>query len=180
MTEAERSWVARWVKGDVSGLDVEEALGVQLTEVSHRWLVESQVSQDPEAMEWALHVGHAFGFDPASLPVLQRLAFEGWHEQHEAIVNALEELRDVNSVALLCRLAESDFGYRTWDDSRSLQVRCVYSLTKIGSADAVQALQSLLRGRFEEVRQTAAQELRWLRLHGRSAELRAQAERALE
>ncbi len=112
------------------------ALGLQL-------LRDAIGRRDGVDVEYALTVCFTFGFTEDHLPLLLSLATAEWHQRHEDVASALDDLRSPRSVDALTHLAEWVPAYLQFDDARALAVKAIWALGNIGTAAARNVLRSL-------------------------------------
>jgi HEAT repeat protein len=135
-----------------------------------RRLEHACATQDAGAAETALDEAFRRGLSPAFVPVLIALLGSPWHQRHEDIVRALQELRDPRAVDALYRAALVEYEYREYDEFRGLARRCTWALADIGTAEAFSRLQALASSRDELVAGYARKRIeRWQDELGRKA-----------
>jgi hypothetical protein len=110
-------------------------------------------------VEIGLHLGFRFGFTPDFLDVLIRLSDANWHQRHEDVVTALDELRDVRATDAFYRATLKLHTYLDYDDSRALASKAIWALGRLGDATADQRLRSLAESGEPVVRAYAREQL---------------------
>lgn|SRR5512138_1520406 len=78
-----------------------------------------------------------------TLPILNQLLVEGWHQKHEDIALSLEKSHDPSSVEALYHAALSRYRYLDYDESYGLARKCIWALSKIGTVEADRRLRDL-------------------------------------
>lgn len=101
--------------------------------------------RDPVDVELALVVCFTFGFSGDHVQPLITLAFADWHQRHEDVALALEELKAPASVDALAHLARWVPDYLSYNDGQALATKAIWGLGKIGNDAARAALTSLAR-----------------------------------
>lgn len=132
--------------GRISNQEFCDALSTKADDAAalgFRWLKTALAEHDPEGVEFGLFIGHRFGFIESHLQVLLRLADEGWHTQHENVVDGLAVLHSPLSVDTLYRTALARFEYLEYDEAFALGVKCIWALGALKSEDAVVRLREL-------------------------------------
>src|SRR5215467_7106100 len=86
--------------------------------LASRLLEDAYLAQDGDALECALVVGFTFAFAPEHTKILNHLVEADWHERHEDVVSALDELRSPDSVEALFRATQWIPKSLEYDDSR--------------------------------------------------------------
>jgi hypothetical protein len=94
-------------------------------------------------VEFGLYLGFRFGFTPEFLDVLIRLSDADWHQRHEDVVAALDELRDLRATDALYRATLKLHTYLDYDDSRALASKAIWALGRLGDTTADQRLRTL-------------------------------------
>lgn len=118
------------------GITDGKALGLEL-------LRESVQSLDTYDVEIALFVCFTCGLTPTHLGPLLDLASAEWHNRHEDVVSALDELRTAEAIPALVRATQWVPEYLGFDESRALATKAIRALGNIPGSDAEQALISL-------------------------------------
>jgi hypothetical protein len=80
---------------------------------------------------------------PIHAPALILLAEAPWHQRHEDVVRALQQLRSSDAVDALERTAFSVHEYLAYDGDFGLARKCTWALADIGTPAAHQALTRL-------------------------------------
>jgi hypothetical protein len=125
--------------------------------VAARLLEEACESKNPDDVQCALVVGHAFGFASDHVGILARLLEADWHVSHEDVVSALDRLRSPEGVNALYRATQWIPEYLSYDDSRALAVKAIWALGKL-SGDEAEAVLHQLAASSDTVIQDAAKE----------------------
>ena len=110
-------------------------------------------------VEWALIVCSVFGYCEAHIPLLLSLADADWHHSHEDVAWMLGIIGGAQAVPALVHLATWVPDYLEWDDARALGVKAVWSLYKIHSENARQALVVLVDDSNEVISKNARERL---------------------
>jgi len=98
--------------------------------------------RSPELAESA--VFRAFSvLHPVHAPALMLLAGAPWHQRHEDVVRALQQLRNPDAVSVLERTAFSTHQYLAYDEDFGLARKCTWALADIGTPAAREALTRL-------------------------------------
>lgn len=116
-----------------------------------RGLERACATRDAGAVDTALGEAFGCGLSPAFVPVLVALLASPWHQRHEDIVSALQELRDPRAVDALYHAALVEHEYLAYDEFRGLARKCTWALADIGTAEAFARLQALARSGDELV-----------------------------
>jgi hypothetical protein len=137
--------------------------------------------RDADAVEAGLVLADLFGMDGRHIPILERLAGEDWHRQHEDIVFALGKLASPTSVEVIYEAARSRNPYlQEYDDSFELRSKCIHALGNIGTVGAVRRLERLHELLEDsQLQAKIVRRLRELASDGASEEVRAEARMAL-
>jgi hypothetical protein len=69
-----------------------------------------------------------------------------WHERHEDLASALQEIRDPETVDALFEAASSRHAYLEYDELFGLARKCTWALADIGTPKAKACLLELARG----------------------------------
>jgi HEAT repeat protein len=77
---------------------------------------------------------------PIQAPALILLAEASWHQRHEDVVLALQDLRCPDAVGALERTTFSVYEYLAYDEHSGLARKCTWALADIGTPEAHQAL----------------------------------------
>lgn len=126
------AFLAAWGTRDGSQLGVEQLEGATDRE-------------DGTDVEFALVICFSFGLRPELLPTLTRLTDASFHQAHENIASALDDLRDPRSIPALLRLAATVPDYLAWDENRALARKAIFGLGNLQTAQADAALDQLAR-----------------------------------
>ncbi len=128
------------------------ALGLQL-------LRDAVDRRDPTDVEMALIVSSHFGFSSDHIEPLIVLAYADWHQQHENVAWALENMRPPEAVDALAHLARWVPSYLEFDNARALAVKAIWGLGKIGNEPARCELEALSHANSEVVARNARSQL---------------------
>jgi HEAT repeat protein len=108
---------------------------VELLEIAIR-------KRSPELAESA--VFRAFSvLHPVHAPALILLAEAPWHQRHEDVVRALQQLRSPDAIGPLERTTFSTHDYLAYDEDFGLARKCTWALADIGTPAAHEALTRL-------------------------------------
>ena len=118
-------------------------------------LEQALASRSPNSVEYALLLGHIFGWPRSAEIVLCKLLEEEWHTRHEDVAFTLQQLRPPCAVEPLYRAATKNLDYLAYDNGAALARKCVYALAFIGTADAREKLVALTNSNVEHVRSYA-------------------------
>ena len=132
---------------------------VEHGKLASRLLEDAYRAQDEKDLECALTVGFTFGFTPDHTKILVHLVDADWHESHEDIVSALDQLRSPDTVKALFRATQWIPKSLEYDDSRALAVKAIWALGKIPGTEAETKLEELARSGNAILRQTAEKQL---------------------
>jgi hypothetical protein len=129
-----------------------------------RLLEEAYRQQNADDLEAALTIGSTFGFSAEHVSLLCHLLFANWHQRHEDIVGALQDLKASEAVDALYRAALEKHEYLAYDQFFGLARKCTWALADIGTSDALAKLR-LLAGNENPVIASYAQKRidRWNR-----------------
>ena len=118
----------------------------------YKEIEKNMVQQDPVMSEYLVYAlsiwvwdKENFGKRPVKyfLKLLNELVLYDWHKQHETIVDILQIISDESSIEPLYQTMYLKLQYLEWDDSYSLQKRCIRAITSIGGEKAVGYLELL-------------------------------------
>jgi hypothetical protein len=104
---------------------------------------EAFCQKSAEDVEMGLYAAFRFGLKPEFLDVLIRLSDADWHQRHEDVVTALQELHDTRAVEALYRAAFTVLPYREYDDYGALSGKAIWALGELGDETADQKLRLL-------------------------------------
>lgn len=138
-------------------------LGVEPSKIELQLLQNALNDRDADGVECALLVGGLFGTSIESSAVLRELALAEWHQRHEDVVTALDQLNDPDSVATLYEVAIKRFAYRCYDEAQSLAVKAIWALARIAGREAEKALTTLSHSENRIVCEEARRQLQRLR-----------------
>jgi hypothetical protein len=100
------------------------------------YLEKSIDSNDGDYVEDVLNGAFKSGLSPDLVPALIRLLSLKWHQRHEDVVGALQELKDPKSVEALFQAATSKHEYLSFDEFDGLARKCTWALADIGTEEA--------------------------------------------
>lgn len=106
---------------------------------------------------------------------MNKLVADDWHNMQEDYAMELGSIRDPSSVPYLIKAATLIVPHlETWGGNPALHRKCLYSLAKIGTPEAIQAIFELRKHEYEDVRDFAEEviELYELTLPGSNEEHR--------
>ncbi|MGJ4949110.1 hypothetical protein [Bradyrhizobium sp. HKCCYLS20291] len=106
-------------------------------------LEQSYAERSPDDLRAALLVAFRFGLSRQWAPLLCKLLEEDWHESHEDIAGALQNLRVPSTSDCLYRTALRKHDYLAYNDNEALAVKCIWALHDIGTSEAIEKLQLL-------------------------------------
>ncbi|MFM2353877.1 MAG: hypothetical protein RLZZ608_1283 [Actinomycetota bacterium] len=118
-------------------------------------LSEATTHRDKDAVQWSMVVCYVFGYEASHLPLLHELAAASWHENHENVASAMDDVGSDESIPFLKHLAEWVPEYLEWDDNRALSTKAVWGIAKMGSPAAHAALFELAQSDDPHVVQAA-------------------------
>jgi hypothetical protein len=96
-------------------------------------------ARNPELAESAIFQAFSV-LHPVHVPALILLAEGPWHQRHEDVVRAIQQLRSPDAVDALERTAFSVHEYLAYDEDFSLARKCAWALADIGTPEAQHAL----------------------------------------
>jgi hypothetical protein len=129
-----------------------DALTLRLLEAACR-------QKNPEDVSLGLAVGFVFGFVSVHKAILCNLAKVEWHQSHEDVISALDELRDAGLVDLFYEATQVIPKYLEYDDARALAVKAIWALGNIGSRLADEKLQIISQSNNPILRDAALHQL---------------------
>jgi len=147
--------------------------------LSLQLLRKSSDEHDAAGVEFGLILGHQFGFTDEHLAVLLHLAGEGWHRQHENVVDGLAKFRALSSIDTLYRAALTRHDYLDYDEAFALGVKCIWALGRFNSEEAVARLGDLMSCGNNILVENAMNQLSRILDEGESDALREAAGKAL-
>lgn len=112
-------------------------------EIVRTELEESLTDRSPDNLKYALMLAFRFGLSRQWAPLLCKLMEEDWHDSHEDIAHALQNLRLPSTIDCLYRTALRKHDYLAYNDNYALAVKCIWALHDIGTREAVEKLQLL-------------------------------------
>ena len=125
-----------------------------------RLLEEAYKGQNNEDLHCALLIGFKFGFAPEHTEVLCHLVQADWHQNHEDVVSALDDLRDPDAVEAIYHAAQWVPNYLGFDEYRALAVKAIWALGNLGDAKAERKLQTLSHSDNPILRENALSQLK--------------------
>ena len=161
------SKIAESESGYISAL-AKEKLGADPQDLVLEMLGRAVSGKSAEEVEEALIVGQKLGFYSSQLDLLVNLSTKDWHQSHDVVVLALQEIgtaefadtstknRCVDSLSKLARLVPS---YVEDDQERLHSTLAVQALGAIGTEKARQALSEISESETGEVGDIAREEL---------------------
>jgi hypothetical protein len=132
---------------------------VEQGKLSLRLLEEAYKARNSVDIECALVVGFSFGFGPEHTAILCRLVDEDWHEDHENVVSALDELRTPLAIEALFRATQWIPGYLDFDEARALAVKAIWALGNLPGPEAETKLKAIARSDDAILRTNAEEQL---------------------
>lgn len=99
-------------------------------------------TQSPELAESAIFQAFS-ALHPLHAPALILLAEAPWHQRHEDVIRALQQLHSPEAVSALERTAFSTYEYLAYDEDFGLARKCTWALADIGTPAAHEALTRL-------------------------------------
>ena len=96
-------------------------------------------ARNPELAESAIFQAFSV-LHPVHAPALILLIEAPWHQRHEDVVRAIQQLRSPDAVDALERTAFSVHEYLAYDEDFGLARKCTWALADIGTPEAQQAL----------------------------------------
>ena len=100
-------------------------------------------AKDAERVEFALYGLFGSNLTPEYVPALVELLGKPWHQRHEDVVGALQELRDPRAVDALYEEAHATYEYLSYDEFFGLARKCTWALADIGTPEAKTKLEAL-------------------------------------
>lgn len=141
--------------------------------LSKKILARALAEKDADAVESGLFLMFRFGYDLSFLDLLNTLALEPWHQEHEDIVFELGKIKDPSSVPVLAQTAVAKHKYLENDDAFALGSKSIYALRNIGTPEAVAVLADLACSPNEILRKTAIGRLKDLATKNPSESIRS-------
>jgi HEAT repeat protein len=138
-------------------------------------------AKDPDAVEAGTILAAHFGMSEDFVDILEQLAKENWHKDHEDVVFALGKLASPTSVGAIYAAAQSHHPYlEDYDDSFQIRSKSIHALRNVGTAEAVRRLEELLNI-FQEpkLQSKIVRRLQELAAEGASEQVRSEARAAL-
>jgi HEAT repeat protein len=119
-------------------------------------------SQNPDEVEDAINAAWNGGMKREYLPTLLDLLRKPDHFRHEDIVNALQELKNPDSIDILYETATKKYSYYLSDSEFPLARKCIWALADIGTPEAKEMLKLLSLHSNQEVASYAKRRIsRW-------------------
>jgi hypothetical protein len=145
MTEAQKESTVQFTLGRTAEAEFRAAFGAPLPEepsAKVALLNAAIESRDPDEVECAMLLCLRFGgYSRELVEVLCRLLREPWHDCHEDLALALEELQDERSVDALYEAATRKYDY--YDEGHAVARKCTWALARIASPAARTKLEAL-------------------------------------
>ena len=131
-------------------------------EAKLRELWDAIEAKDAERVEFALYGLFGPTLTPEYVRALIELLGKPWHQRHEDVVGALQELRDPRAVNALYEEAHATYEYLSYDEVFGLARKCTWALADIGTPEAKAKLETLAQEGNELVAGYARKRLdRW-------------------
>jgi glycosyltransferase involved in cell wall biosynthesis len=109
-------------------------------------LIRRAISErDADGVELGLYLAGRGSLSEELLELLNFLAGEAWHHQHEDIVSFLTDFKSPKSVDVLYKAALARHEYLEYDEAFALGVKAIWALFAIKTREAVERLGQLLR-----------------------------------
>jgi hypothetical protein len=105
----------------------------------------ARTTQSPIRAEQAIDACRRAGWHGAMVPALVALLEAAWHREHEAIARALQDLAPHEAVAALEHAARAELPYLKHDGFYGLARTCTWALADIGTPEAREALERLMK-----------------------------------
>lgn len=123
-------------------------------------LRDAEARQDAIDTEYSMILCARFGFTSEHVALLSELARSDWHQRHEDVALALDDVRTPQTVEALIHLAERPPGYlRELDDGHALARKAIWALSKVHDPRAHDALVGLSNSTDTYVAETASRRL---------------------
>jgi hypothetical protein len=155
VTPEQQHAVVELVRGRISSAQFVERTGLDpgaRPEIIESELRAALVSRDAHTVESALTLASRFGVLTAGLgPLLAELLLLPWHQQHEDIARALQQLRLPTTVDALATAALVKHDYLAYNDSHAFARKCTWALADIGTREARAHLERLARSSDSEI-----------------------------
>jgi len=132
---------------------------VEQGKLALRLFEEAYKARNPDDIRCALLVGFSFGFGPEHTAILRLLVDEDWHESHEDVVSALDELRTPVAIEPLFRATQWVPGYLDFDEARALAVKAIWALGNLPGPEAETKLKTIARSDDAILRTNAEEQL---------------------
>ncbi len=162
MNEAQHRLVTDLLVGRLSTHDFVEQFGVDPTtdrQFVRLGLERALIDRSSDDVSALLALAFRFDLSASWAPLLCRLLQEDWHQSHEDLASALQDLRDPTTVDGLFAATCVEHAYLAFDDARALAVKCIWALHDIGTDAARSHLETLARFDVEVIRHAAGERL---------------------
>lgn len=116
-----------------------------------------------ESIEAWCQVGYHFGKSQRATPIIAALLRRDDHEGHEALADALQDLRNPQTVECLLDRINRRLPYLVYNDDFALAYKCVWALHDIGTPAAITALTEICQDPREDIAEKAVERLDALR-----------------
>jgi hypothetical protein len=111
--------------------------------------------RDGTDVEMALIIGFTYGFTKDYLEPLLLLSSADWHQRHEDVVTALQDLHTPAAIPAFVHATSWIPAYLDFDESRALARKAIHALGETPGAEAERALAELTGSDDEILRETA-------------------------
>jgi len=98
-------------------------------------------------------------FDEMFLELLNNLLACNWHKQHENIAMLLQKLKSPSSVEILYETTTKEYKYLEYDEFYALAVKCIWALGDIGTKQAKEKLELLLKNNNNIIKENAQKQI---------------------
>ncbi|MGJ5208187.1 hypothetical protein [Bradyrhizobium sp. HKCCYLR20261] len=106
-------------------------------------LEQSFAERSADDLRSALTLAFRFGLSRQWAPLLCKLMEVDWHDSHEDIAQALQDLSMPSTIDCLYRTALRKHDYLAYNNNESLAIKCIWALHDIGTSEAIEKLQLL-------------------------------------
>lgn len=138
-----------------------EGLGdPDIAEQVYKELMKAIDGKDPSRVEDLIYLIFCFKlFDAGFIGLLNALLVCDWHKQHENIAMLLQKLKSPDSVLVLFETVTKQFKYLEYDEFHALAVKCIWALGDIGTEQAKEKLELLLKNGNAIIKENAEQQI---------------------